>query len=229
MSLHLFLNDEVHAAVVKALGGIMPQKAVPFNGINVRLDADGRVYYEVKNEKGPWETMIPLPLKGYVECVSWWVSLSDSCPTRTVGRYEHETAEAIVDYHPENAEYRTARINGPEIERVYELYYQIRSGTARLVEFWEVASADGQAADRESPQSHTIKLAASGRFACPSCQAKFTLGTVEKYVDRGSIVFRCRKCGTHILLDMSGLKTKPSDGKPAGQLRLCKPDSGKSN
>ncbi|MFA5186178.1 MAG: zinc-ribbon domain-containing protein [Patescibacteria group bacterium] len=222
MSLHLFLNDVVHAATVKALGGIVPQRAVPFNGINVRLDGDGRVYYEVKNEKGPWETMIPLPLKEYVEHVSWWVTLPETCPTRTVGRYEHETAEAIVDYHPDNEEFRTVRINGPDIEQVYLLYYQIRSGTAQLVECWQANGTDDSGAPTYSgPPLRPVK------FACQSCGAKYTIAG-EKIVGR-TVKMRCKKCGEPITVTSDGVVPKKDEGRPAGQLHLVKTEPDKSN
>lgn len=218
MSLFLFLNDKVHAAAVKALGGSVPQKAVPFNGIAIKLDADSRPFYEVRNEKGPWETMIPPPLKGHVECVSWWVTLPETCPTRTVGRYEHESAEAIVDYHPENIEFRTARINGPEIEAVYALYYQIRSGTAKLSESWQAEETE---ATQESPGA---EIQGSAKFACGSCGAKYTMAMSK--LARKTVKIRCKKCGSTMIVVNGEIENQDRVSKAADRshIQLVKPD-----
>ncbi len=138
MSLYIYLNEEAHEEAAKGLeGSNLAYRTVCLHGINVSMDSDGRLHYEVKNETGPMVSLVPIPLRKFVESISWQTHLPPDSLTQTLGRYIHESAEAIVDHRRDRQGWRTVRISGPVIEEVYRLYYQLRAGQATLLEAWQ--------------------------------------------------------------------------------------------
>lgn len=234
MSLYIFLNEEAHAEVAKKLGGLrLSSKNERLNGIEVTLDSDGRIYYEVRNESGPAVSLVPIPLRKYVESISWQTHLPPDSPTKTLGRYIHLSAEAIVDHRRDKQGWRTVRISGPVIDDVYQLYFQLRAGTAALLEPWqETAGAEEPEGEREPAAANGTPHLPSVNLSCPKCQAKYTIAG-DKVSGRW-VKIRCRKCGG--VIEVNGdeaLRQAEAAKKPVGAkrgLRLVKnPDPDKSN
>jgi len=237
MSLYIYLNEEAHAEVAKSLEGTsLAYRTVCLHGINVSLDADGRLHYEAKNETGPAVSLVPIPLRKYVECISWQTHLPPDSPTKTLGRYIHLSAEAIVDHRRDKQGWRTVRISGPVIDDVYQLYFQLRAGTAALLEPWQ------EPAETEKPEGEQVPAAAAAaddtprlpsvHLSCPKCRAKYTIAA-NKVLGK-QVKIRCRKCGGVIELNGDDIARqaeetrKPVDAKRGLHL-VKKPDPDKSN
>lgn len=234
MSLYIFLNEEAHAEVAKSLEGYsLAYRTVCLHGINVSLDADGRLHYEAKNETGPVVSLVPIPLRKYVESISWQTHLPPDSLTKTLGRYIHLSAEAIVDHRRDKQGWRTVRISGPVIDDVYQLYFQLRAGTAALLEPWqEPTGAEEPEGERELAAANDAPHLPSVNLSCPKCQAKYTIAGDK--VSGRRVKIRCRKCGG--VIEVNGdeaLRQAEAAKKPVGAkrgLRLVKkPDPDKSN
>jgi len=218
MTLRLFLSQAARDHIITEMGGrVIPEMRVKLNGVQVFLDADGRPFYEVKNDRVPLPLLTPSVLQDYVEYYSWVVPLWPNCPTQTLGLYEHETAQATVDLAKEDRSRLTAQIHGPKLEHVHQLYRMIRTGTAEPTETWEwEAQASEQAtagrvpadAPPDDSQAEYHGLTEDGwglKILCKQCGAKYTLAT-QKLQGKNEVVFRCKKCG----IKMHIRRTDPS-------------------
>lgn len=223
MSLHIFLNEEAYNQLAKREGDqlILHARGVgKLAGIQVRIDGDCRPYYEVRDETGPLVCLVPFALRPYAEAYSWHTQLPPDSPTRILGRYAFQTAEAIVDHKRDKQGWRTVRIHGPKIEDVHQLYYKLRAGTAELVEGWQTSQAalenaiDRALALPDEPETQSQKV----HFQCASCGAKYAIAR-GKVAGRKTKI-RCRSCGDVTRLN-DGRAENPE--KSVGHLRLVKP------
>lgn len=230
MSLYIFLNEEAHAVATKGMSAGIAYRTAELGGINVSLDADGRIYYEVRNETGPVVSLVPIPLRKYVESISWQTHLPPDSPTKIVGRYVHLSAEAIVDHRRDRQGWRTVRISGPVIDDVYQLYFQLRNGQAALLEPWQEPTEPSVSQEEtagEEPQPAQVSL------TCQACQAKYTIA-VEKVAGK-MVKVRCRKCGAAIRVDGNAaiIQRAEEASQPAAKRRglhlVKKPDPNKPN
>lgn len=229
MSLHILLNQKAYERLIRAEDErvIRLTGRAKLQGFVISLDPDGRPYYEVRNDTGPVSSLVPFALRPYVETFSWHTQLPPDCPTRILGRYAFQTAEAIVDHHRDKQGWRKTRIHGPGIEDVYQLYYKLRAGTAELTEAWQTSQAALEnAIDRALalPDEPETQPASKTLLQCASCGAKYSIAR-EKIAGRKTKI-RCRSCGEVTLLK-DGQVEMPDDS--AGRLHLVKPDPDTTN
>lgn len=207
MALRLYLSQTAFEIVRKELEEQPnPERKARLNGLWVRLDADGRAFYELRNERLPGPLMVPPALKQYVEYYSWLVPIWPDCPTQAIGRYEHATAQAVLDTAKEDLHRLTAHIYGQDLEHVCELYRKIRSGKAKLVESWE---DEGLPTDGEGDHQDRQE---SLRFSCQSCQAEYAVSRKD-LEGKSQLLTKCNKCGHDILIVR---KPRPPEKKPGG-------------
>lgn len=200
MALHILLNEEAYhqfvqdqIARVRGVGNL--------NGCKVFLDPDGRPYYEVRNDTGPMTSLVPFGLRSFVDAFSWHTHLPPDSPTKMLGRYIFQTAEAIVDHKRDKQGWRTMRIHGPKLEDVYQLHYQLRAGTAELMESWQDAEAvldqvihDSLGLSEEPAEQNAEFI----RFQCPVCKTEYAIKAAR--VRGKTIRTTCKKCGNSLTM-----------------------------
>jgi len=202
MALHILLSEEAYNEMLQGEGNqlvLHARASGKIAGIQVRLDSDYRPYYEVRDETGPLPTLVPFALRPYAEAYSWHTHLPPGSPTRVLGRYMFQTAEAIVDHKRDKQGWRTMRIHGPKLEDVYQLYYKLRAGTAELLEGWETPeSVLDRVIEEALDLPDELRTADSVRFQCPICAAKYTIKATK--VLGKTIRTTCKTCANEIVL-----------------------------
>jgi predicted Zn finger-like uncharacterized protein len=138
-----------------------------------------------------------------------------------------------VDHRRDKQGWRTARISGPVIDDVYQLYFQLRAGKAALLEPWqETAVAEEPEGNQTPAAANDAPRLPSVHLACPKCQAKYTIASDK--VSGKQVKIRCRKCGGVIEVNGDEAISRAEEAcTPHGakrKLRLVKkPDPDKSN
>ncbi|MBI5654194.1 hypothetical protein HZC53_00855 [Candidatus Uhrbacteria bacterium] len=214
MSLFIFLDGKAYEESTKTLVGERANRMARFRGLIVRLDTDGRLYYEVKNEHGPVASLVPIPLRDRIEAISWQTFMPPDSPTQKVGRYVHQTAEAIVDHRNDRQGWKTMRISGPRIEHVYALYHQLRAGKAELTEEWQAPKT--QEAPTETKAIAKVPTGVPLKMTCTKCKSKMVMPG-DKVFAGVTYRVKCRRCGN--IVEASSDGTVKQDAK-----NPCKPN-----
>ncbi|MDQ7814332.1 MAG: hypothetical protein RDU25_00800 [Patescibacteria group bacterium] len=200
MALHILLNEEAYTQLVK--DQVARVRGVGnLNGCKVYLDPDGRPYYEVRNDTGPMSSLVPFGLRALVDAFSWHAHLPPDSPTKMLGRYIFQTAEAVVDHNRDKQGWRKMRIHGPKLEDVYRLYYMLRAGTAELMESWQETEAvldqvihDSLGLSDELAEQNAEFI----RFQCPICATEYAIKAGK--VRGKTIRTTCKKCGNTLIM-----------------------------
>ncbi len=229
MALRIVLNEKAHKRLTEHPDAqmIRLKGQGSIDGCRVCYNSDGDLFYEVNDETRPLIAIVPFALRPYVLAFDWRTCLPPDGPTKTLGRYVFQTAEAIVDHGRDKLCWRKIRVHGPKLEDVFQLYYQLRAGTAELSESWQKPEAvlDGVIEEAlgiaEPPQLPAEPTSIA--FRCPACAADYDI-KAEKVLRR-KIRTTCRKCGSAIHLDNGVVEER------SGEHRLLpvKPTGGTTN
>lgn len=221
MALRLYLSNEARELVMQQRRIDVPGIKVRFKNIPICLDADGRPYYEVRNDQLPVSEITPPALREHVTCYSWLITLHRNCPTKTLGQYEYETATAKLD-RTEDGQRIKANIQGPNLEHVHALYRQIRAGAASPCESWDweepEEKGESQVQPQESSTSSQDPANSPGEmivFACGKCGTKHAID-MDKLAGEKRVNVRCLNCKCTILLQIPD--SPPQTGGTGGML-----------
>ncbi|MDD5437597.1 MAG: zinc-ribbon domain-containing protein [Patescibacteria group bacterium] len=200
MALRLYLSNEAREHILQKIGKVIVKGIkIRFKDVPICLDADGRPYYEVKNDQLPVSEITPPTLREHVTCYSWFITLHRNCPTKTLGQYKYETATAKLD-RTEDGQRIKAHIQGPNLEHVHALYRQIRVGSVSPSESWdwEEPEKDNVPPVQANAPSIISQEATQGSdkmisFTCGKCGAKYVIAA-DKLGGKKQILVRCQNC-----------------------------------
>lgn len=156
MSIRIYLQDFaipttrlVNARARVQRGG---SNNVDFHGLNLNIDSDGRLFYQLRETVTHPDNAIPEVLRDYIRLISWWTRIP-SVPRRMLGVYrssdstiapEGGTAEAQLDVDQNEPNWLKLAIYGSDLRLMLHLYAHIRAGTALPYQSWEAEQASSE-------------------------------------------------------------------------------------
>ena len=133
MSTYLYLSEDI----LEKIPDCEPdQKAYTLGVLKLKRDEDGRLIYQIQNDRSPLALRIPIALREYVIAVSMIRRFPDD-PIRIFGVYQYLEARATVDILRDGDPWIMVHVIGKDLENVAQLYGRIRAGTIEPTESWE--------------------------------------------------------------------------------------------